>query len=277
MKLLPNKTFPHPVLWKNADDYVRREFQVTRNFSVDEDDAPVLSFNFTINEEHIIELIKKGQATYVVEIYCPTTLMRRVFSTDKAKGNVSLKKGELYRRVEVNAFVICTKAISNYSSQNFNDEFGRDASFSLMPGDVLAAADTESYYWDTECVAPLHSVFELVAVDSIPKGMFDVDTGGDKVKIRMHPRDKSRFDYMRQSHELKPTAMFVYFSAVAEILRQMKDVENDGGKDKKWYRTIEHKLNEMGKSVLSPDPFKLAQKLLRHPLGLILSRLDLDK
>ena len=277
MKLLPNKTFPHPVLWKNADDYVRREFQVMRDFSVGKDDVPVLSFKFVINEEHIIDLLKGRLATYVIEIYCPTTCMRRVFSMSEKDGKLSLKKGELYRRVEVNAFVVCTQAIHSHSSHNFNKEFGDDASFSLVPGDVLAAADTEIYYWDTECVAPLHSVFDLVAIDSIALGMFAIDTEDDKVKIQMHPADKARFDYMRHSHESKPTAMFVYFSAVAEILRQMKDAESDGGKDKKWYRAIEHKLNEMGKSLSSTDPFMLAQELLRHPLGLILPRPDCDK
>ncbi len=248
-----------------------------RDFSVGKDDAPVLSFSFVINEECIIKLLKGRQATYVIEIYCPTTLMRRVFSVDEKEGKFSLKKGELYRRVEVNAFVVCTKAIQNYSSRNFNKEFGDDASFNLVPGDVLATADTEIYYWDTECVAPLHSVFDLVAIDSITAGMFAVDTEGDKVKIQMHPRDKERFDHMRHSHESKPTAMFVYFSAVAEVLRQMKDAKSDDGKDKKWYRAIEYKLNEMGKNLSSTDHFMLAQELLRHPLGLILPRLDLDK
>ncbi len=248
-----------------------------RAFSMDKDDAPVLSFNFMINEEHINELIKGRTATYVIEIYCPTTFMRRVFSTNEKQGEVLLKKGELYRRVEVNAFVVCAKTIKNYSSRNFNKEFGNGASFNLMPGDVLAAADTEIYYWDTECVAPLYSVFDLVAIDSMTEGMFEIDTDGDRVKIQMHQRDKSRFDQMRKSRELKPTTMFVYFSAVAEVLRQMKDAESEGGKDKKWYRAIEHKVNEMGKALSSADPFRLAQELLCRPLGLILPPSDSDK
>ena len=274
MKLLPNKTFPHPVLWGNADDYVRRQFQAVLNFSVGDGDVPVLSFNFTLNEEHIIRLLDNKQATYALEVYCPTTFVRRVFCTNNKAGELALCKGDLYRRVEVNAFVICTQIVDGYSSPNFNGEF-EISSFDLLPGDVLAATETEIYYWDTECVAPLHSVFDLVANDTIKAGMFAVDTDDDKVKIQLHSRDKARFDNMRQSREQKPLAMFIYFSAVAEVLRQMKDIEN-GGEDKRWYRAIEHKLGEMGKdiSLSSADPFMLAQELLRKPLSLILPKLD---
>ena len=277
MKLQPNKTFPHPVLRSNVDDYKNRQFQATRAFSLGEGNVPVLQYGFVCKEECVLDLLDKGLATYAIEIYCPTTLLRCVFSTNKKTGVFSLGKGDLYRRVEVNAFIVCTQAIEEYSSANFHEEFG-NLSFNLLPGDVLATVDTETYYWDTEVVAPLQSVFDLVANNAIQIGTLDVDTSGDKVKIQMHSSDKARFDHMRKSGNQKPIAMFVYFSAVAEVLRQMKDVEVDGGEDKKWYRTIEHKLNEMGKSLSasSDDLFVLAQELLDKPLNLILPKLDSD-
>jgi len=125
-------------------------------------------------------------------------------------------------------------------------------------------------------LAPLHSVFELVASESADAGMFAVDTTGDKVKIQMSNADKARFEQLRHSSETKSVAMFVYFSAVAEVLRQMKDVANDGGEDKRWYRAIEHKLLDLGRDIdsSSSDPFMLAQELLRRPLRLILPPSD---
>lgn len=275
MKLLPNKTFPHPVLWGNADDYVRRTFQAVRNFTVGDGGVPVLSFNFTLNEDRIIDLLSSKQAIYVLEIYCPTTFVRRTFCTEEKSGEFTLCKGDLYRRVEANALIVCTKDIDGYSSSNFNEEFG-NASFDLLQGDVLAAAETEIWHWDTDFVAPLYSVFNLVANNSIQPGMFAVDTGDDKIKIQMCPTDKDRFESMRYSSEQKPFAMFVYFSVVAEVLRQMKDDDSDGGENKKWYRAIEYKLAELERDVHSSlaDPFKLAQELLHKPLGRILPSPD---
>ena len=275
MKLLPNKTFPHPVLWGNADDYVRRQFQAVRNFTVGEAGVPVLSFSFTLNEERIVGLLSDQLATYLLEVYCPITLVRRIFCTREKAGEFVLGKGDLYGRVEVNAFVVCTRDIQEYYSSNFNEEFG-NASFDLLQGDVLAAAESLTWHWDTECVAPLHSVFDLVASDNIQPGMFAVDTSEDKVKIKMCPHDKDKFEQMRHSSEQKPVAMFVYFSAVAEVLRQMKDDDSDGGDTKRWYRAIEYKLGDLGKIPFtsSSDPFMLAQELLRGPFGLVLPSFD---
>ena len=273
MRLLPNKTFPHPILWGYADDYCRRQFQAVREFSVRDDGVPVLSFNFALNEESIIGLLDGDQAAYALEVYCPTTFVRSVFYTHKKAGQFSLQKGDLYRRVEVNAFIICTKSVKKYSSANFNEEFG-DSSYDLLPGDVVAAAETEIYYWDTASVAPLHSVFQLVANDSLKAGMFAVDAGRDIIEIQMSSRDANRFHHMRQSKEQKSMTMFVYFSVVAEVLRQMKESNED--EDKKWYHVMQHKLEEIGKDITSEsaDPFVLAQELLRGPLGYLLPKLD---
>ncbi len=272
MKLLPNKTFPHPVLREDSDDYVRRQFQATRKFDVRNDYVPVLSFNFALNEEVIDKLLKENKATYFVEIYCPTTFVRRVFCTNEISGEFVLDKGDLYRKVEVSAFVICTKVVKQYSSANFHEDFGDKPSFDLRPGDVLAASSTEICYWDTELTAPLTSVFDIVANDNIARGMYEVDTGGDKVNIQMHPRDKEQFEHMRHSSEYKPLALFAYFPVVVEVLKQMKDADNDDDENTKWYRSIEYKIDEIGKNMESSDPFILAQELLHNPLEYILPK-----
>lgn len=234
-----------------------------------EDYLPVLSFNFTINEDGIVKLLQENKATYSVEIYCPTTFVRRIFRTNKISDEFVFNKGDLYRKVEVSAFVVCTEPVKNYFSPNFNKEFD-ESKFDLHPGDVLAATDTEVYYWDTELMAPLSSVFNLVANDQVAKGMFEIDTSADKVNIQMHTEDKSRFEKMRDSNELKSFALFTYFPVVAEVLRQMKDGESDSSKDKKWYRAIHYKIDELGKNLESAEPFVLAQELLKKPLKYIL-------
>ena len=273
MKLLPNKTFPHPVLRSNSDDYCNRQFQATRQFSVKED-VPVLSFNFTINEEEITKLLKGGKAIFSLEIYCPITFIRHVFTTNNNSGKFVLKKGNLYGQVEVNTFVICTECVKNYTSNNFNEEFKKSSSFDLLPGDVLAATDTEIYYWDTELTAPLATVFDIVANKTIPIGTYGVDTDSDKIKIQMHPEDKNRLEWMRQSSDKRPLAMFVYFPVVVEVLRQMKEGGNDSSENTKWYRSITHKINELNKDLQSSEPFNLAQELLHKPLEYILSKTE---
>ena len=268
MKLLPNKTFPHPVLWKRADDYLLREFQATCRLAANSKErVPYVECAFVVNEESIGNLINAKLADYAVEIYCSSTLVRRVFRTDKNAAKFQLEEGDLYGRVEVNAFIVCKESVANYTSKNFNKEFGENASFNLEPGDVLGAAETEIHFWDTEDTKPLQSVVVLVADPSVPSGQYAVDTTAQKIKIRMRPDDKHRFERMRRTKEQKRVAMFVYFAAIAEVLRQMSD-EDEG---KKWYRSIRHKLSAMPNAANDPDPFVTAQELLRNPLKNILS------
>lgn len=273
MKILPTKTFPHPVLWGNADDYVRRQFQATLQFEVMDDYVPVLSFNFTINEEDITKLLRENNATYSVEVYCSTTCVRRTFCTNKVSDEFSLNRGDLYGRVEINAFVICTEPVNNYSSRNFNKEFG-NATFDLQPGDVLAAAGTEVYFWDTELSKPLLTVFTLEANTNIDHGMFEIDTSGEKVKIQMRPEDKERFEQLRSARDTRPTALFAYLPVVVEVLQQMKDDESGEHDGKKWCRAIDYQIDKLGKKLASSDPFKLAQELLKKPLAHLLSTIN---
>ncbi|MGI9337167.1 MAG: hypothetical protein ACR2P4_01470 [Gammaproteobacteria bacterium] len=270
MKILPNKTFPHPVL-SRADDYPKREFQPTLVFSL-QDEIPVLDATFQLNEEEILSLVQKGKATYVVEILCPATYMRRVFRTCDNFMQCRFDERELYKQVEVNAFVACTAIAEEFSSPNFNEEFGA-TKFKLQAGDVLAAAPPQYYWWDTSFRAPLHSVVEIVADPSLSHGDMVIDTSGEKIQIRMSEGDKQRFTVMRQSKELKRYAMFVYFSAIAEVLRLM--AAGGENENSKWYRAVEYKVAAMGKKIdESSDSFALAQELLKKPFGLILPKLE---
>lgn len=275
MKILPNKTFPHPVLSQHADDYPKRKFQPALDFVL-EGDIPVLTVTFNdaktgvrLNEEKILGLVKDAKADYVVEINCPTTYLRRVFSTREDVLVCRLGSRELHRQVEVNVFVISTSGVEGFSSPNFNAEFG-DSSFNIEAGDVLAVAPVYYYWWDTGFRAPLSSVFELVASSAVGRGRIAVDTGGEKIRILMHEEDKQRFNIMRSSSDSKGHAMFVYFSALAEVLRRM--MAGDEEENSKWYRAVEHKLGELGKQIdkSSSNPFELAQDLLRDPFGFIL-------
>ena len=276
MKLLPNKTFPHPILWgegKEYGDYVQGKFQAKFSFELDKNYGDVsISYKFVVSEDKICELINDGKAVYVIEIYCSLTLIRLLFKTNEKEGQFPLGKGKLHGRTEMTAFIVCTEDIENYSSMNFNPEFGANATFNLSLGDVLAADGPFIFYWDYDVVKPLRSVFELVGNDKIKVGMFDVDTSGEKVKILMNPRDKNSFESIRQSSTQKPSAMLVYFAAVTEVLYHMKSIDSDVSEEKKWYRTIKYKLGKMGQSVDSMEPFNVSQKLLNKPLERILQQ-----
>ncbi len=270
MKLLANKTFPHPVLWNQADDYVNRAFQLTRDFVISKDNIPSIAFKFTVNEESIRELIRDNKAAYALEIHCPMTLFRCVFKTQEESGKISLDKGALFADVDVNAFVVCTAEVKNHASKNFNGEFGENASFDLQPGDVLAADGAFSYYWSTELAKPIHSVIDLVANHTVVAGQFSVDTSGDKVKIQMNPSDKSKFEAMRGNSNYKPIAMLVYLTAIIEVLQQMKIDDAESGK--RWYRVFAHHFED--KDLSNIDPFMITQKLMRNPLGTMLTHLE---
>ena len=266
MKFAENKAFPYPVLSKSSDDYVGRAFQAAFKFEVSEEHQPVLHVCCTLSDEALEGLLQSGHAEFVIETYCSRTFLRRIDKSRKPVFQINFERGALHERVELNAFVVCTTSVSEFSSPNFNPEFGENATFDIAPGDVLAVQAPAYYWWDVEQIRPIGTVFELVENSDPKDGSFTVSWEEDKVQIGMRQDDKNRFVAARETREKKPTLlMSVYFPALMETLRVM-DAEDATYSSKKWYRAIQHKLDER-KLELSPDKIlDAAQELLGMPL-----------
>jgi len=277
MRFVPNKAFPHPVLSDDSDDYIGRKFQAALKFAIDRTNCnPSLHVQCRLSDESLSGLVRSNKAHYVVEIYCARTLLRRITKSNKPDFEIQFERGAVDGRVEINAFVACNKQVNAFHSDNFNPEFGTGASFNLEPGDVLAVQKPIYYWWDTEQVRPIGTVFELVESEQPKPGTFSVLWDEEKIQIRVRKDAMQGIESLRRTEEKKPMLlMSVYFPTLIETLRVMADPDaDDDHGEKKWFRAIQHKISEKGISLSDSDFLKHAQELLGLPLtGIIPSNM----
>jgi len=270
MQFILNKAFPHPVLASHSQDYTDVGFQAAFWWSEERENRKwILQVRCELGDQSMERLIESGKAKYAVEVVCPQTFLRR---TAKPRGRKSSFEipfgyGDLHGWVYLNAFVICCEPIQNFRSHHFHQEFGANAFFDLEPGDVLALQAPLQYSWDTEQIRPIGTVFELVKSDKPKNGTFLVSWESEKIQIQMRENDKQRFEVARRTREKKPSLiMSVYFPTLLETLRTMS--EGSEYEEKKWYQTIQYKLNEKDIELSRDSDFlKIGQKLLGFPLG----------
>ena len=87
----------------------------------------------------------------------------------------------------------------------------------------------------------------------------------------MRPEVKKKFDKLRDLREKQPVLLTsVYLMAVTETLRMMAN-NDEQDREKRWFRAIEHKLNEQNIQLNDNSEFaSIAQQILDWPLGKLL-------
>ena len=103
MKFIPNKSFPHPVLSDYSDDYQNSQFQAAIK-PLMQTDALLVKVRFMLSDEAITNLIKKGDAVYVVEVVCPQTFQRRVSKSSKTEMDIEFEEGQLFGETDIILF-----------------------------------------------------------------------------------------------------------------------------------------------------------------------------
>lgn len=74
---IKNRLFPYPVLCIENDDYINCEFNIKFN-QFEELKEIVLQFEVELNNNELLELIRQGEAEYIVHIECSNTSFRKV-------------------------------------------------------------------------------------------------------------------------------------------------------------------------------------------------------
>lgn len=268
MKLRGNVLFPYPVLSGFTDDYTKCTFDAMIAPIGEQGKEPESwKIHFRLSEEKLLNLVKREQAQYAIEIICNKTFYRHIEKSFDDQLEISIPKGALQGRVEMNALLICVEPEERFQSSNFNQEYGEGFSFDMRLGYVLAM-DAYSYYFDFSRVQPFGSVFVLKGDENATEGIFSVDLNEEKIAIVVHPDDRDSFQEMRKQKNLREVVLTgIYLPVLVEVLREMVGEDWEAHTDKKWYRTIQHQLDVQGHNLALNDCFEVAQQLLKSPFG----------
>jgi hypothetical protein len=265
MKFDRSKTFPYPVLRPYSDDYTDVEFQALAEFAITQGAMEVTCTYITSSEE-LAEQVTIGKAKYVSVISCRETYFRKVISTVDRSVTISLDPDSLRGEVDVDSYIVAVGAIIGFSSPDINKEFGK-SEFDFTPGQILAQEETHCIFVDRELFKPLSSVFELVKGDSLVGGEWRVSLDQDHVQIEVSAAMKESIDNSRSSSLSKSVLInSIYFSAVVHAIQRIKDGDDYG--ESKWARVIQRQLHNQHLD-LATDAYILAQRLMKHPLGVL--------
>lgn len=266
MKFDRSKTFPYPVLRPYSDDYTEAEFQAQAEFAITQG-AIEVSCTYITSSDELAKQVTLGKAKYVSVISCRETYFRKVISCVERAVTISLDPDSLRGEVDVDSYIVAVCEINGFVSPDINKEFGKSV-FDFTPGQILAQEETHCIFVDRELFKPLSSVFELVKNDSLTGGEWRASLDQDHVQIEVSGAMKESIDNARSSSLSKSVLInSIYFSAVVHAIQRMKDGAEYG--ETKWARVIQRQLHNQHLDLNAIDAYILAQKLMKHPLGVL--------
>ena len=124
-----NRLFPYPVLCDETDDYIEGFFDVEM-ISMESMNNLELTFDFKLENDDLENLIRKGQAKYVIHLECRYTSYRKVIKTDLKEIQCSIPKSRVNKEINIVAMIVATTEIEGYYSSLLNEDYlGEEINF----------------------------------------------------------------------------------------------------------------------------------------------------
>lgn len=269
---LRHKAFPHPVLRPETDDYLDSSFQAVIEpnivIEVDEDNEVQIievDLQFFLSNERLAEEIKRGNATFAVDVACPSTLYRNVIHCGE-KEKIHFREKGLYGRVTFLGLIICKEEIKDFHAEDLNSEFGENT-FSLKPGDLLAFAEEEIIYIEFSPLS-FESLVSIQSSDQIDQETYSINLEGDMISIVMGLKFYNAWKIMHEEKSISPfLAMSVYKDCVLVALNH---IANSNEPDAyRWSRALIKNTKKQGFEIPTrkaelDDLNQLAQRLVSN-------------
>ncbi|QBZ82370.1 hypothetical protein GHNINEIG_00400 [Hydrogenovibrio crunogenus] len=268
MKFEDQKAFPYPVLRPHSDDYLDCEFQVIIDPEVAENRLSI-EVDFILSNEEILSEIEMGKAKYVSVVSCRDTFFKEIEITGDKKLKRVFPVDSLRGEVLVESYVVATDTIKNFKSDDLNKEF-ESVEIDFEKGDLLAQDEPYVLYIDKEYFGHVISVLELVKVDGLDYGEFNINLEGHHIQIELNSEMKDSIDEARNERANKLILTnSIYFTAITYAIENLKSSKEDY-KDYKWADVIEKQaLNKAISLDSNEDAYKVATQLMKNPLVML--------
>ena len=275
-----NLSFPYPVLGIGDDITPSPGFASDPNVSK-ATGKYIFEVTLDMSNADIDNQIKNANASYVCEVECSRTLLRKCFFSQKPHFKIELAKTLLAERVSFQFSVIALKDIKGYSNSQCHEDYA-GYSFDLEPGDLLAfigqfTYDVDIKYDKLKSVGSFMQITES-KMDKMPRFLL----GGDKIDIKLPTElyNMYRESIMGNRQFSNIIHSSIVFNALVTGL-----LYYDANKETLWARTLKYRIdNESAlekfrdnKTLETEDPeevMELAQILLMDPYKRLLESLS---
>ncbi len=268
-------SFPHPVL-DHTDD-VDATFKLTNTTYTPSVDDVRLDFRVIMDDPDLKALIDANQARYSFRWSCSSTMAagelepRAVdLRADSTRYQAWILQENLRGRVRVETRIIATRRIPYYRLGNQHPDYG-DATFSILPGDILAEAGVFEFEPDKlydPLNPPLHSCFKF---EKAPLARtIHVSFRDDEAVYVTFPAELyDGFAALGNRPDLQIS--LVVLPALMQTISFIRDNQQPAGEDlsdMRWVTVISELVTNVGS--FDEPIFDLAQKILAKPLDRVL-------
>ena len=266
-----NLSFPYPVLGIGDDITPSPGFAADPKVSKT---AGKYNFEVSLDMQNadIYNQIKNGNASYVCEVECSRTLLRKCYFSSKPHFKIEIEKTLLAERVSFQFSVVALKEIKGYSNSQCHEDYA-GYSFDLDPGDLLAFIGQFTYDVDIK-YDKLKSVGSFMQItegkmDKMPRFLL----GGDKIDIKL---PTELYNMYRESIMGNRQFSHIIHSSIVFNALVTGLLYYEPNKESLWARTLKYRIdNESAlekfkdnKTLETQEPdevMELAQILLMDP------------
>lgn len=224
-----SKTYFHPVLSSENRDFIDgSSFTVelkARLVQNKKEDNLCIDYKVTLKASGIMPYVSKGLAKIFLDVYSKETLSRIMVPLSELEGTIEFKPGEIFGVIEVQSFVIATKAIKKYAPSGINGEYGGN-NFEIEAGTVLAFDERGLLPVSFKRVK-LESIIRIQKSDDIDPDSYSVNLESSIITILMGSSYHALWDIMRSDSAVKPYLyLSVYKDTFVEALSTIHKSED---------------------------------------------------
>lgn len=108
-----------------------------------------------------MKLIQNGRAEYVVHIEFPATCYRKIIETSETETEFRLNSSDIAKDIEISTFIVSTKAIINFHSDDFHPDY-HGLTFNILSNQILSVG---THYDDT------NQALDIIAEKAFPSNI----------------------------------------------------------------------------------------------------------
>jgi hypothetical protein len=270
--LYNNRIYPHPVLGIN-DDFTDSTISVDLSVSSDRNTIEMRPM-FILDNQDIRKLIDQKHFYFVSHVYCRGTMFRETFkSSNNLSEPIKIPSHKLNGDVEIDFFICSDQKITEYKSNNFNQEYGK-SSFQLDKGEVVAYAGKAKFFANksSEELKAISSIMNVLCTQKSDKPMF-LDYIGNRIAIMLCKEDYNNYKLLRNN----PRCFGIILSslvlpALIEALHFLEKEEAQEFIEKPWFKLLSEIKKKSNGSCL-----EIAQNILEKPIRRTLNSLMLNE
>lgn len=279
MKLRANKGFPYPVLSPYSDDYENCEF--TANVSVEIQGYDfALNINVTLTDDELSSMLEQEKSWITLHVECPSTGYRKIFSTKEYNNRIVIPFKLLRDMVEINTFIVAAEDIDDFSSSNFNSDYGND-SFKLEKGCIMAVSkevDARIPKKLTDLMEKEDPFVTIVPIKDKNEKNISINLDEEKILIMVPENTASSYKALQETQNMRPilTSIFIVPAITQGLiyLKGLNAVDLSEAESRLWVQSLKEILKERFKLTIADiqnkemnELFVLAQQLVDNPMS----------